>query len=113
MSGRDPILAEEGSVFPAVTYRETVLEHAYDNAKRYLLDAMLAANQAHLIMLAEQGLVTPADARVVMNAVRDLDPGEIRASSYTGEFEDLFFYVEHLIREIAEEDADPMGEVID
>jgi len=105
VSERDAILAEEGSGFPGVTYRETVLEHAYDNAKRYLLDAMLAANKAHLSMLAEQGLVSPADARAVMSALLDLDVGEIRASSYTGEFEDLFFHVEHLIHKSAGEAA--------
>jgi argininosuccinate lyase len=105
VSENNAILAEEGSSFPGVIYRETVLEHAYDNAKRNLLDAMLAANKAHLIMLAEQGLMSPTDARVVMSALLALDAGEIRASSYTGEFEDLFFHVEHLIHESAGEAA--------
>jgi argininosuccinate lyase len=105
MDQREAILAEEGSNFPGATYKETVLEHAYDNAKRNLLDAMLAANKAHLIMLAEQDLVSPADARALMKALLELDRDWIRASSYTGQFEDLFFYVEHLVHESAGEAA--------
>jgi argininosuccinate lyase len=105
MDQREAIFAEEGSSFPGATYKETVLEHAYDNAKRNLLDAMMAANKAHLIMLAEQDLVTPADARALMKALLELDRDRIRASSYTGHFEDLFFYVEYLVRESAGEAA--------
>jgi argininosuccinate lyase len=105
MRERESILAEEGSGFPGATYRETVLEHAYESAKRNLLDAMLAANKAHLIMLAEQELVSGEDAREVMKAIIGLGGDEIRASSYTGEFEDLFFHVEHLIHGSAGEVA--------
>ncbi len=97
MNDRESILAREGEDFPGATYKEVVLEPAYENAKRNLLDAMLAANKAHLIMLSERGLVSREDARVVMAAILGLDPEEIRASSYTGEVEDLFFHVERLI----------------
>ena len=40
-----------------------------------------------------------------MSAILGLDAGEIRASPYTGKFEDLFFHVEHLIYESAGEAA--------
>ncbi len=58
MENRDSIFAREGRGFPGATYREVVLEPAYENAKRKLLPAMLAANEAHLIMLVEQNLVS-------------------------------------------------------
>jgi argininosuccinate lyase len=105
MNDRESILAREGRGFPGATYKEVVLEPAYESAKRNLLDAMLAADKAHLIMLAEGGLVSREDARAVIKAVLALDAGEIRASPYTGEFEDLFFHVEHLIHESAGEAA--------
>jgi argininosuccinate lyase len=58
---------------------------------------MLAANEAHLIMLAEKNLVSRQDAYLLAQAIIELDEAQIRASRYTGEFEDLFFHVEHLI----------------
>ena len=105
MDYRESILAGEGGRFPGATYKEVVLEPAYEQAKHNLLDAMLAANKAHLIMLFERGLISRTDARAVMSAILGLDAGEIRASPYTGKFEDLFFHVEHLIYESAGEAA--------
>jgi argininosuccinate lyase len=102
---RASIFAREGQQFPGATYREVVLEPAYENAKRRFLPAMLAANKAHLIVLAEQDLMPQKDADTVAKALVELDDTEIRASRYTGEFEDLFFYVEHLISESAGEVA--------
>jgi argininosuccinate lyase len=64
---------------------------------------MLAAHRAHLIMLVEQDLMSQEDADTIAKAITGLDEDEIRASSYTGEFEDLFFRVEDLISESAGE----------
>jgi argininosuccinate lyase len=102
---RASIFAREGQVFPGATYREVVLDPAYENAKRELLPAMLAANRAHLIMLVEQNLVSGEVADTIMQGIAKLDETEIRSSPYTGEFEDLFFHVEHLILESAGEPA--------
>ena len=102
---RASIFAREGLEFPGAIYKEVVLEPAYENAKRELLLALLAANKAHLVMLVEQNLVAQKDADAVMRAIAELDEAEIRASPYTGEFEDLFFHVEHLILESASEPA--------
>jgi argininosuccinate lyase len=100
---RASTFAREGRVFPGATYRKVVLEPAYKNAKRELLPAMLAANRAHLIMLVEQNLVSRKVANAIMQAIAGLDESEIRSSPYTGEFEDLFFHVEHLILKSAGE----------
>jgi argininosuccinate lyase len=66
---------------------------------------MLAANKAHLIMLVERGLIPRQDANATMRAIANLDVARLQASSYTGEFEDLFFHVENLITESAGEAA--------
>jgi argininosuccinate lyase len=102
---RASIFAREGQEFPGATYKEVVLEPAYENAKRELLPAMLAANKAHLVMLVEQNLVAQKDAEMIMRAIAELDEAELQTSPYTGEFEDLFFHVEHLILESAGEPA--------
>jgi argininosuccinate lyase len=106
LENQDSILAREGGRFPGATYKEVVLRPAYENAKRELLPAMIAANKAHLIMLVEQNFVSQSEATTVMRAIAELDETELRASPYTGEFEDLFFHVEHLILERA---GDPAG----
>ena len=105
MDGREPILDREGKSFPGATYREVVLEPAYENASRELLPAMLAANKAHLIMLSERGLIPRQDANATMRAIAGLDVARLQSSSYTGEFEDLFFHVENLITGSAGEAA--------
>jgi argininosuccinate lyase len=66
---------------------------------------MLAAHKAHLIVLVEKDLISRLDADAIAKAISGLDEGEVRASSYTGEFEDLYFRVEDLISTSAGEAA--------
>jgi argininosuccinate lyase len=105
LDGREPIFDREGRSFPGATYRNVVLEPAYENARRELLPAMLVANKAHLIMLVERDLIPRRDANAIMGAIAGLDVARLQAYSYTGEFEDLFFHVENLIAESAGEAA--------
>jgi argininosuccinate lyase len=105
LDDRRSIFDREGRSFPGATYREVILAPAYENARRNLLPAMLAANKAHLIMLVERDLIPRQDANAVMRAIAGLDVARLQASSYTGEFEDLFFQVENLIAESAGEAA--------
>ncbi len=98
---REQIIKKEGKAFPSKTYTSLVLEPAYDEAKRELLDSMIEIHNAHLIMLVEQGLVGKDEAKKIAKAVSQLDQDEIQARSYTGEFEDLFFEVEHALIEDA------------
>jgi argininosuccinate lyase len=97
--------AEEGTRFPGKTYAEVVLEPAYDQAKKELLDPMIAVNKAHLIMLYEQGLVTQRDAQAIARALLELNTEKLRSNRYTGRFEDLFFKVEHELLALAGEVA--------
>jgi argininosuccinate lyase len=105
LDDRRSIFDREGRSFPGATYREVILAPAYENARRNLLPAMLAANKAHLMMLVERDLIPRQDANAVMRAIAGLDVARLQASSYTGEFEDLFFQVENLIAESAGEAA--------
>ncbi|WP_027093060.1 argininosuccinate lyase [Cohnella thermotolerans] len=95
----------EGTSFPGKTYAEAVLEPAYNQAKRELLGPMLAVDKAHLIMLFEQGLIREEEAVRIAEALRGLDPERWRNSVYTGQFEDLFFEVEHELLALAGEAA--------
>ena len=74
-----------------VTY---VLNENFEDAKALLLSPMMAINYAHLVMLAEQGIVSAQDAHTLRTALDSVSQDEIRQVGYDGTYEDLFFYVE-------------------
>ena len=45
-------------------YVRLVLRENFDDARRLLLDPLLAIHEAHLVMLAEQGIVPRDDAQI-------------------------------------------------
>jgi argininosuccinate lyase len=83
------------SRFPDPVYAETVLKPLFEGAKAHFAEHYRRIDQAHLVMLAETGILPMADARALAGAVasiaRDLD---VPSLTYTGEFEDYFFLVE-------------------
>ncbi|MCZ8521691.1 MULTISPECIES: argininosuccinate lyase [Paenibacillus] len=99
--GNQDWLKEEGAAFPGRTYAEVVLGPAFHQAKAELLIPMMAVNKAHLIMLREQGLITDPEAENIAAALKSLDLSALQQSGYTGQFEDLFFQVEHGLLELA------------
>ncbi|WP_243014026.1 argininosuccinate lyase [Brevibacillus borstelensis] len=101
MDTKERIFQQEGDHFPGKTYVEAVLEPAFTEAKTHLLTPMMAINKAHLIMLREQELITDGEAKLIARSLRGIDLEELRRSSYTGQFEDLFFQVESKLLELA------------
>jgi len=77
-----------------VTY---VLNDNFEDAKAFLLSPLMAINYAHLVMLAEQGIVAAADAHAIREALDRVSQDDIRGVTYDGTYEDLFFYVERLV----------------
>lgn len=88
------------SKFPAPVYRETVLAHVFEDAKRLFLPSMIEIDYAHLLMLTEQKIVSRDVAVACFSALNALDTDAIRASGYDGSVEDLFFLVEKRLAEI-------------
>jgi argininosuccinate lyase len=95
ISLREQVLKKEGTTFPSKTYTSMVLEPAYDEAKQQFIDSMVEIHHAHLIMLVEQEIVGKEKAEKIAKAVSNLVIEDVKTRSYTGEFEDLFFEVEH------------------
>ena len=90
---------DDRSTFPDPTYRDTVLAPLFEGVKRHYAAHMGAINRAHLVMLAETGILARADAARIAAALRDIDAEvDIAALSYTGEHEDYFFLVEAELR---------------
>ncbi|NEZ44908.1 argininosuccinate lyase [Paenibacillus alvei] len=101
MGYRETWMETEGTAFPGKTYTEVVLEPAFNEAKAHLLDPMMAINKAHLIMLEKQQLITHEEAEAIARAIQSIDLKALQQASYTGQFEDLFFQVEHQLLEHA------------
>jgi argininosuccinate lyase len=77
-----------------VTY---VLNENFEDAKELFLAPLMAIHYAHLTMLAAQGIVSADDAHRIREALDSVSLDEVRRVKYDGSYEDLFFYVEHLV----------------
>lgn len=87
------------STFPDPVYRDTVLAPLFEGVKRHFAGHMSAVDQAHLVMLAETGILSASDAGQIASALRTIwNRMEPDALTYTGEFEDWFFLVEAELR---------------
>lgn len=93
----------EGTSFPGKTYAEAVLEPAYDQAKKELLLPMISVHKAHLIMLLEQGLLSRVEGHKIAKSLFTIDLDQLSNGNYTGQFEDLFFEVEHMLLGLSDE----------
>ncbi|MGE3277526.1 MAG: argininosuccinate lyase [Vicinamibacterales bacterium] len=89
----------------APEYVLNVLNDNFEDAKELLLAPLMAINYAHLVMLAEKGIVSAADARALRAALDGIPLDEVRKVIYDGTYEDLFFYIERLIKEACGEDV--------
>jgi argininosuccinate lyase len=88
-------------------YVRLVLRENFDDARRLLLDPLLAVHEAHLVMLAEQGIVSRDDARVIRDGLAGLDVEALRQAPFDGSVEDLFFHVDRLLARAS--GAEPAG----
>jgi argininosuccinate lyase len=87
--------------FPHPEYSRTVLLPSYEDSERYLFDPMLAAHEAHALMLAETDVISSANAAAILQAVAQIRSEGVGALGYVPGIEDLFFRVEGRIIELA------------
>ena len=92
-----PIAPSTQHPFPHPAYALHVLQPAYDDAQRYLFEPMLAAHEAHALMLAECDIISEENAAAICSAVTEIRAGGADAVAYQPGVEDLFFRVESLI----------------
>ena len=85
-------------------YVRLVLNENFEDAKRLLLDPLLAIDEAHLVMLVDTGIVSKADGRVLRDAIATITTESLRGVRYDGTYEDLFFYVERLVKTACDPD---------
>jgi len=83
----------------AAEYIRCVLRENFDDAKALFLDPLLAIHRAHLVMLAERGIVSREDACALRDGLDALDLEHARRAAFDGASEDLFFYIDRLLIE--------------
>ncbi|MGR3434715.1 MAG: argininosuccinate lyase [Shimia sp.] len=87
------------STFPDPTYRDTVLAPLFEGVKTHYAAHIATINRAHLVMLAETGILPPQDAAAIAGALAAIEAEtDVAALTYTGEVEDYFFLVEGELR---------------
>jgi argininosuccinate lyase len=79
------------------SYIRFVLSRNFEDAQAGLLEPLIAIQHAHLVMLAETGIVGRGDARAIRDGLRSVALDEVRSARYDGSCEDLFFFVERLV----------------
>ena len=89
----------------APEYVSNVLNDNFEDAKDLLLTPLMAIHYAHLVMLVEQGIVAAADARTLRDALDGISLDSVRRTSYDGTCEDLFFFIERLLRTACGDDV--------
>ncbi|WP_163270375.1 argininosuccinate lyase [Chelativorans alearense] len=83
------------STFPDPVYKETVLKPLFDGAKAHHVEGFRAIDRAHLVMLAETGILSDLQAAAIATALVTIDREvDVSALTYTGEVEDFFFLIE-------------------
>ena len=89
------------STFPHPVYSRHILQPAYEDAQIYLFEPMLAAHEAHALMLGECGILSRENVQALLQAVAVLRAGGASVLQYQAGVEDLFFRVEKQIIDVA------------
>jgi argininosuccinate lyase len=99
------ILADPAHMPFSAEYVRLVLADHFEDAKTLFLIPLFDIHYAHLVMLAETGIISREDARAIRRALDGTDLEVLRASVYDSRSEDLFFHVDRLLLAAAGPDA--------
>ena len=98
---------QDSTKFPSPVYQETVLEPIFDAFKANYYSEMMAINYAHIVILVDAGVISLHQGQQLITALQEIQNElDLDSIEYTGEFEDLFFYIEkQLIKKLGIEIA--------
>jgi argininosuccinate lyase len=86
-------------------YVSQVLNENFEDAKTLFLSPLIAIHYAHLVMLADRGIVDAAHAHAIREALDSISVNAIRKTPYDGTCEDLFSHIERLLIDACGEDT--------
>ncbi len=83
----------------APEYVSCVLEENFADARRLFLSQLIAIHYAHLVMLADRGIVSREDAAAVRAALDAIPLAKVEAAEFDGSCEDLFYFLNREIEQ--------------
>lgn len=86
--------------FPHPAYAHYVLKPQFEESKQHLFEHMIAANEAHTIMLHESGILDANHASGLLTALQQVRAEGVDRFTYQPTVEDLFFAVEGRLIEL-------------
>ena len=86
-------------------YVSQVLNENFEDAKTLFLSPLIAIHYAHLVMLADRGIIDAAHAHAIREALDSISVNSIRKTPYDGTCEDLFSHIERLLIDACGEDT--------
>jgi argininosuccinate lyase len=78
-------------------YVSHVLNDNFEDAKTLFLSPLMAIHYAHLVMLADCGILGANDARLLRDALDSIPVNDVRCAVFDSTCEDLYFYIERLL----------------
>jgi argininosuccinate lyase len=99
MNKLEEFIKTEGAAFPGKTYVEALLKPVFNDQRDYLFHVMFDIHRAHVIMLAEQGIIEKDEAKVMLEGINRVAVTDVGQLNYEPQFEDLFFMMEAKIGE--------------
>lgn len=93
-------MSNPGGAFPNPIYAREILEVGFREAQRLLFPHMQASNEAHILMLVEQGILSQEDGAALFRAFATVEADGPACFRYDPGVEDLFFAVEKRVIEL-------------
>ena len=93
-------MSGSAATFPHPLYDKFVLQPFYQDAKVYYYAPMLAANRAHVVMLARCEIITRENAAALLAALARVEALGVEDLTYRAGVEDLFFAMEGKLIEL-------------
>jgi argininosuccinate lyase len=97
MYTKEYVEATDGVRFPGKSFQDAILEPVFDVQKQYLYRPFIKISKAHLIMLQEQQIITPDEARAIMRGLLEVETIDFESRRYDPSYEDMFFMVENAL----------------
>lgn len=94
MSTREEVQAYDGISFPGRTFANTVLEPVFNTQRDYYYHDFLYISYAHVVMLAEQKIITEDEARGIISGLDQVAKQDFSHVRYNPAYEDMFFTIE-------------------
>lgn len=92
---------QPSGTFPNPVYAREILEVGFREAQRLLFSHMQAANEAHILMLVDRGILRREDGAALFRAFAQVEAAGAASFHYDPGIEDLFFAVEGRVIELA------------